>query len=170
MLALENEVKAMDKLHDSETGCCPRFDTEPWDEKEVVLEDRLFIKDRVRSIFHIPLNFGKVMVRNMTKISAAAALADPPLVLSDENSLWGADVYIATTKDVPDSEMAKISGTFLTNVFEGPYKNMRNWIARMKTHVESKGREMEKMYFFYTTCPKCAEHYGKNYVVILAKV
>jgi len=26
------------------------------------------------------------------------------------------------------------------------------------------------MYFFYTTCPKCAKKYGKNYVVILAEV
>jgi len=40
----------------------------------------------------------------------------------------------------------------------------------MKAYVESKKRKMENMYFFYTTCPKCAEHYGKNYVVILAKV
>ena len=91
-------------------------------------------------------------------------------MLSDENSLWGADVYIAVAKDVPDSEMVKISGTFLTKVFEGHYKNVRNWIGEMKTYVESKKRDMEKMYFFYTTCPKCAEHYGKNYVVILAKV
>jgi hypothetical protein len=40
----------------------------------------------------------------------------------------------------------------------------------MKKYIASKGRDIEKMYFFYTTCPKCAEHYGKNYVVILAKV
>jgi hypothetical protein len=26
------------------------------------------------------------------------------------------------------------------------------------------------MYFFYTTCPKCAKKYGKNYVVILAQI
>jgi len=71
---------------------------------------------------------------------------------------------------VPDSEMVKISGTFLTKVFEGPYKNVRNWIGDMKKYAESKKRDMEKMYFFYTTCPKCAEFYGKNYVVILAKV
>jgi hypothetical protein len=25
------------------------------------------------------------------------------------------------------------------------------------------------MYMWYTTCPKCAKVYGKNYVVILAK-
>jgi hypothetical protein len=29
---------------------------------------------------------------------------------------------------------------------------------------------MEKMYFFYTTCPKCAKVYGKNYTVLLAKI
>ena len=160
----------MDKPYDSETGCCPRFDPGPWDEKEVKFEDKLFVKDRVRSFFHIPLNFNKVMVRNMEKISAADALPPMPLMLSYEKSLWGADIYIAVAKDVPDSQMARISGTFLTKVFEGPYKNIRNWIGQMKEYVESKKRKMGKMYFFYTTCPKCAKHYGKNYVVILAKV
>ncbi|MGE5758418.1 MAG: hydrolase [Sideroxydans sp.] len=29
---------------------------------------------------------------------------------------------------------------------------------------------MRKLYFYYTTCPKCAKKYGKNYVVILAEV
>lgn len=160
----------MDKLYDSETGCCPRFDPGPWDEKEVKFENKLFVKDRVCSIFHIPLNFGKVMVRNMERISSAGALPPMPLVLSDENSLWGADVYIAVAKDVPGAEMARVSGTFLAKVFEGPYKNIRNWIGQMKKYIASKGRDIEKMYFFYTTCPKCAEYYGKNYVVMLAKV
>ena len=91
-------------------------------------------------------------------------------MLSDENSLWGADVYIAVAKDVPDAEMARISGKFLTKVFEGPYKDVRKWIGEMKEYITSKKKDIEKMYFFYTTCPKCAEHYGKNYVVILAKM
>lgn len=161
----------MDKLYeDSETGCCPRFNPEPWDEKEVIFQDKLFVKDHVRSFFHIPLNFGKVMVRNMEKIQAADALVPEPVMLSDEKSLWGADIYIAVAKDVPDSEMARISGTFLTKVFEGPYKNVGQWVKEMKSYVKSKAREIKKMYFFYTTCPKCAEFYGKNYTVILAKV
>jgi len=25
-------------------------------------------------------------------------------------------------------------------------------------------------FFYYTTCPKCAKHYGKNYVVAFAEV
>jgi NMD protein affecting ribosome stability and mRNA decay len=39
----------------------------------------------------------------------------------------------------------------------------------MKGFVRSKGKDVRKMYFFYTTCPKCAKKYGKNYVAILAQ-
>ncbi len=92
------------------------------------------------------------------------------LCSSDENSLWGADVYIAVSKAVPGAEMARISGTFLTKVFEGPYKNVRNWVKEMMRYVQSKGKGLRKLYFFYTTCPKCAKFYGKNYTVLLAQV
>jgi len=161
----------MDKLYEnSETGCCPRFDPAPWNEKEITLQDKLFIKDRVRSIFHIPLNFDKVMIRNMEKIKSAGALAPAPLLLTDENSLWGADVYIAVSKEVPGEKMEKISGTFLSKVFEGPYKDAGKWAKEMVSYVKSKGKDLTNMYFFYTTCPKCAQYYGKNYTVLLAKV
>jgi hypothetical protein len=150
--------------------CCPRFDPAPWDEKEIRWQDRRFVKDRVTSLLHIPLNFGAVMKRNMSRIEAAGAASGSNVVLSDENSLWGADVYIEVAEDVPGASMASISGTFLCKVFEGPYRNMHKWIAEMKDFVRSKGKEIRKLYFFYTTCPKCAKKYGKNYVAILAQV
>ena len=37
-------------------------------------------------------------------------------------------------------------------------------------YVTAQGQQMRKLYFFYTTCPKCAKHYGKNYVVAFAEV
>jgi len=161
----------MDRLYEkAETGCCPRFNPEPWDEKEVTFTDRLFVKDHVRSFLHIPLNFGKVMVRNMERIQATEALSPEPLILSDEKSLWGADVYIAVSKEVPGAEMVRISGTYLTKVFEGPYKNMRSWIGQMKEYAAAKAKDIKKMYMFYTTCPRCAKFYGKNYTVILAEI
>ncbi len=161
----------MNKLYEnSPTGCCLPFNPEPWQEKEVVFQDRLFIKDRVRSIFHIPLNFGQVMVKNVERIQKAGALPSEPLMLSDEKSMWGSDLYIAVAKEVPGAAMAKISGTFLTKVFEGEYKNMGQWIKEMMAFVKSRGKEMKKMYFFYTTCPACAKKYGKNYTVILVQV
>ena len=161
----------MSKLYEqSETGCCPRFNPEPWEEKEITWQDNLFIKDHVRSFLHIPLGMGKVMTKNMAMIKAADALTPEPLMLSDEKSLWGSDIYIAVTKEVPKAEMVRISGTFLTKVFEGPYKNFGKWVKEMKAYVKAKGREMKKLYFFYTTCPACAKVYGKNYTVILAEV
>lgn len=79
-------------------------------------------------------------------------------------------VYIAVSKEVPAKKMATLSGKFLTKVFEGPYKDVRKWMEEMKSFVESKEETVRKMYMFYTTCPKCAKKYGKNYVVILAQV
>ena len=149
--------------------CCPRFNPDPWDEKEIEWEDKKFVKDRVRSIFHIPINFGSVMKRNVELIEAADAKPEEMVVLSDENSLWGADVYIGVTKDVPSARMATISGTFLSKVFEGSYSKMKQWIDEMKQYVASEDKKLKKLYFYYTTCPKCAKKYGKNYVVLLAK-
>lgn len=150
--------------------CCPKFDPTPWHEKEIKWQDKRFVKDRVASFLHIPLNFGAVMKRNMTRIEDAGAALEQNVIISDENSLWGADVYIAVTKDVPGATMATISGSFLCKVFEGPYQNMRKWIGEMKDFVQGKGKDTKRMYFFYTTCPKCAKKYGKNYVAILAQI
>jgi hypothetical protein len=151
-------------------ACCAQFVPEPWHEKTVTWENKRFVRDRVISFCHIPLNFKSVMMRNVAAIEAAGAKPASMIVLSDETSLWGADVYIEVTKDVPNAAMGAISGTFLSKAFEGPYRNMRQWIEAMKQYVSASGKTMRKLYFYYTTCPKCARKYGKNYVVILAQV
>jgi len=161
----------MDKLYkNSETGCCPRFDPKPWDKKKVVFKNRLFLKDKVSCLFHIPLNFGKIMVKDMEKIQNAKALTEKPLMLCYGASLWKSDVYIEVTKNVPNAEMARISGTFLTKVYEGSFKDMGKWMREMGEYVKKEGKAMKTMYAFYTTCPACAKVYGKNYVVLLAEI
>lgn len=150
--------------------CCPRFNPEPWDGKIITWKHKRFVQDRVISIFHIPLNFGAVMARNDRAIRAAGASTKSRMVLTDENSLWGTDVYIEVSKDLPNARMATLSGTFLSKVFEGPYRDLKKWIDDMKVYVAQKDKYLRKMYFYYTTCPKCAKKYGKNYVVILAEV
>jgi hypothetical protein len=150
--------------------CCPRFNPEPWDEKELVWEDKKFVKDRVRNFFHMPLNFSAVMRKNVDLIEKADAKPSAMIVLSDENSPWGADVYLEATKDVQNARMVTLSGTFLSKVFEGPYKNIGTWVKEMNAYVKSQGKTLKKLYFYYTTCPKCAKKYGENYVVLLANV
>lgn len=152
------------------TGCCDPFDPEPWQDKEITWNDKIFAKDHVTSFMHIPLNMGKKVIKNMELIEKANAKPEYQLMLTDEKSLWGADIFIDVTKEVPGAQMAKLSGTFLTKVFEGPYQNAGKWAQEMKEYVENKGKKMQKLYFSYTTCPKCAKAYGKNYVVLFAQV
>lgn len=150
-----------------ETGCCPRFDPKQWQKKKVEFNDKLFLKDHVKSIFHIPLNYASVMKRDMEMIDQAGAKADA-LILNDERSLWKSDVLVAVDKEIPGAEMEHLSGHFLTKVYEGPYNNMRKYIEDMKLFLTQKGESSDKFYFYYTYCPKCAKAYGKNYIVIFA--
>ncbi|MDD5095240.1 MAG: hypothetical protein PHV74_12820 [Dehalococcoidia bacterium] len=110
------------------------------------------------------------MKRNVPLIETAAAKPEEMIVLSDENSLWGADIYISVTKVVPGATMATLSGTFLSKVFEGSYKNRGRWHKEMDEYVKAKGKSTRKLYSYYTTCPKCSKKYGENYVVLLAQI
>jgi hypothetical protein len=155
------------------TGCCDPFNPEPWQEKEITWQNKIFVKDHITSFLHIPLNMGSKVVKNMALIEKADAKAPVQMMLTDEKSLWGADLYIDVNPPaggVPGAQMATLSGTFLTKVFEGPYKDVGKWAVEMKQYVEGKGKELKKLYFSYTTCPKCAKAYGKNYVVLFAQV
>jgi len=161
----------MNNPYPTETGCCPRFEPGPWDEREFRWENKLFVKDKVRCLFYMPLGFGRVVTRIMEQISAADAFTpEPPLSLSDHTSRWNMDLYVEVPKEVPDTECVQLSGTVLTKVFEGPFKETGRWCQQMTEWVKSKGKTIQKMFMYYTTCPKCARHYGKNYVVIVAKL
>ncbi len=151
------------------TGCCEPFNPEMWQDKEIAWKDKIFIKDHVTSFLHIPLNFGKKMIKNMELIEKAGAKAEHQLILTDEKSLWGADIFIDVSKEVPGAQMTTLSGTFLTKVFEGSYQNVGKWAEEMKKYVMIKNKEIKKLYFSYTACPKCAKEYGKNYVVLFAQ-
>ncbi len=152
--------------------CCPKFDPTPWDEKEIVWENETFIKDHVICFLHIPINFGAKMIKNVKLMKAAGAMPAESefIVLSSHDTLWGMDIYLRTKKEVPKANNAVISGNFLSKVFEGSYKNTPKWVEGMKKYVSDKKREIKDLYSYYTTCPKCAQKYGKNYVVLLAKV
>jgi len=156
----------------NETGCCPKPNVKDWDENKVIWKNKKFIKDSTFCLLHIPLNMAQMMDRSWKKIQAADA--SPPteewMMLSYDPSPWKGEHYLSVTKNVPDASNVKISGTFLTKVFEGPFKEAPNWMKEMEAYVKDKGKKTKKMYFFYTTCPKCAKHYGKNYVVAFAQV
>ena len=152
------------------TGCCPPFPPAEWQEREVTWEDHPFVKEHVVSFFHIPLNMGRAVVRAKEKIDAAGASPEHPLWLAVENSLWGSELYVDVTRPVPGATLATLSGRFLTKVYDGPFGDIPLWTEDMKGYVERKGHTLDKLYFAYTTCPRCAKVYGHNYVVLFARI
>jgi hypothetical protein len=149
--------------------CCPPFDPTPWDEKTFEWKDKQFIKDKVFSVFYMPMNFGGVMKRLDGKVRKAGGMTPDELCLSDHTSRWNMDVYLAVNKVIHDVENVTLSGEFLSKVYEGPYKDTGKWCKDFEAFAKSKDLNINKWYMWYTTCPKCAKKYGKNYVVILAK-
>lgn len=156
--------------NNSSTGCCARFDPTPWDGKTEQWNGKLFMKGRVRAFLHMPMNFGSVCTRMMKAAQSVGAVDEAAPWLSDENSLWGSDLYIGVTKDVPGQDMVRLSGTYMFKVYEGPYRNMPKWLASFREFLKGQNKNAKRILAWYTTCPKCAKAYGKNYVVLVAQI
>jgi hypothetical protein len=130
----------------------------------------MFIRDKVFTVFHMPMNFGSVMKRLNERVEKANAKMPGWLCLSDHTSKWNMDVYLAVDKKIPDAENVTLTGKFLSKVYEGPYKDTGKWCKDFEAYAKSKNLGINKWYMWYTTCPKCAKKYGKNYVAIIGEV
>jgi hypothetical protein len=150
--------------------CCPKFDPTAWDDKLLTWENKRFIKDKVRTLFFVPLNFGSVMKRVMKTLQQNGVTMPEPLCLSDHTSRWNMDVYLAVDREVKGAENATLSGRFYSRVYEGDFKETAHWCRDFEAQAKGKGLAVKKWYMWYTTCPKCAKKYGKNYVVIISQV
>lgn len=158
-------------VSENTTGCCPRFKPEGWDNQHLHFEDKTFVRATTRSAMHVPWNMGSVFDRVQTRIEDANA-SDPAteIVLSRDISAWESEHFFAVNKEVPDEEMTKLSGDFITRVFEGPYRRVKGFDHDMHVAATAAGKVATDIFFFYTTCPKCAKAYGENYIVGVARV
>ena len=154
----------------AETGCCPRFNPAPWDGKLFTWKSKKFIKGSVFCLFYMPLNFGSVITSLMKKMEIAGAECPDSLGLSDHTSPFNMDICLAADKEVPGCKNLAMSGKFLCKVYEGPFQDTGKWCKDFSEYSKKKGIKPGKLYMWYTTCPKCAKAYGKNYVAIFAKV
>ena len=150
--------------------CCPPFDPTPWDDKIIVWDNKFFIKDNVFTCFYMPLNFGRAMKRLNQRVEKAGANIPDWLCLSENTSNWNMDLYLAVDREIPGTENVKLSGTFYSRVYEGDFNQTGKWCADFETKAKEKNLKIEKWYMWYTTCPKCAKKYGRNYTVIIGKI
>jgi hypothetical protein len=150
--------------------CCPQFDPIPWDNVNFEWNDKLFVKSSVCTFFYMPLNFGSVMRKMDKKVSEAGADWSEGICLSEHTSKWNMNLYVSVDKEVSTLESRIFTGKFFSKVYEGPFQESGKWFKNFDQVLKEKGYTDDKVYAWYTTCPKCAKKYGKNYVVMVAKV
>jgi Bacterial hydrolase len=158
-------------MSDNETGCCPRFNAKGWDGLELHFDNKLFVHARTHAVFHVPIDMGKVFPRVQAHLEAANAF-DPDnfFILSKDLGAWTSEHFFTASRDVAGEEMVRLSGDYVTKVFDGPYADAKQWYDEMKAISAARGKPDGEVYFYYTTCPKCAKHYGHNYIVGFAEV
>lgn len=150
--------------------CCPPFDPSLWDNKVFNWDKKPFIKDKVFTFLYMPLNFGKVMRRLNKRVMNAQAEIPDYLALSNHTSKWNMDIYLAVNRVIHGDMTATISGKFYSKVYEGDFKNTDKWCKDFEAFANVKGFKIKQLFMWYTTCPKCAKKYGKNYVAIIGQV
>lgn len=148
--------------------CCPKFNPDPWDEKVFEWKDKKFVTAKVFTVFFMPINFGSVISKLMEKIGKN--ISKEMICLSDHTSKWNMNIYVSVDKEIDGLKNIALSGKYLSKVYEGNFKDTGKWCEDYKKYVKTKKMEIKKWYMWYTTCPKCAKKYGKNYVVIINEV
>lgn len=160
------------KMNSDKNICCYPLDTALWHEKAHVWKDKLFLQDEVKQILHIPVNMSSVVNRMFKKIEEADAMPEVQefLMLFYDSSPWRSEINITVTKDIPKSNIIKISGTFMSKVYDGPYNHVPKWITDMEKYLASQNQKAIKYYFHYAYCPKCIKKYGHNYCISFAQI
>lgn len=154
--------------------CCPEFNPEPWNKVTHQWKDKPFIIDTTPQFMHMPLPwvYRKTITRMWDKakrLGIAPELKDF-LLLAYDPSPWKSELYLAVTEDSPDASSVRMTGTYLSMVFDGPYSQVPKYIKEMEEYLSSQKKKSKKYFFYYTTCPKCAKKWGHNYIVALCEV
>jgi hypothetical protein len=155
--------------------CCPKFQPERWDKKELKWDNKLFVKDSMITFFHVPLP--GVVSKKIGKMSALieaqnkydANKADT-LVLFRDPSPFKSEIYISTIGEVGGANNVKISGNFIACVYDGGYNMVPKFIKETETYLKSIGKKAMDYYIHYAYCPACTKKFGANYMVFFALV
>jgi hypothetical protein len=160
----------MSTAQNCDETCCPKFDPAPWDDQVISWNQKYFIKENSRTIFYMPLNFSKTIISLFAQAEQAGATNHDGICLSEHTSMWNMVLWLSTDKEVPGVDSGTLSGDYYCKVYEGSYNQMSKWEKDFDQLGKSKGYVFGKHFVWYTTCPKCAKKYGKNYVVLMSEI
>jgi hypothetical protein len=158
-----------------EKECCPRFNPKKWDKILHKWKNKLFIKESMPTLFHIP--FPWVMNSKIIKLFKIATdqkkilkKSDEVLLLFHDPSAFRSDIYLSVKKTVKGARNISMSTTLFSRVFAGPYGAVPKFIKQMNEYLSKNNMTAKDYYIHYAYCPKCAKKYGNNYMILFAEI
>ena len=92
------------------------------------------------------------------------------LLLAYDPSPWRSELYLSVTKEMKGLNVVRLSGRFISKVFDGPYADAPKYMKELDDYAQGQKKKLGRYYFYHTTCPKCAKKYGHNYIVVFGEV
>jgi len=152
--------------------CCRNIDLSKWNLKQVKWKRKPFYVVKYGTFFHIPLGIGKAMVQGMETAVKKYHTPQPDFWLSKDTGLFSAKMMFSVERaSSSDPDIEELTGTFVARGFQGPYKNMGNFIRVFIEQVQQKFKKKPtELLFWYVNCPKCAKKQGGPKIVIFGKI
>jgi hypothetical protein len=154
--------------------CCPPVDPIQWENKIHHWKNKLFIRETVPQVFHIPLpGYVRSVTTKLWKQAREAGAApgiNDFLLLSYDTSPWKMELFMHVTHEVPGADNIALSGKYYSRVFDGPFSKVPQYIRDTDIYLIGQGKLAKKYYFYFTTCPKCASKYEHNYIVAIVEL
>ena len=154
----------------AEEMCCPRFDPTLWQNKILDWGQKPFVRARVWCFLYMPVTLDATMRRLDQQISLAGASFEDAMALSEHTSPFAMWQYLAVDRPLPGMDNISLTGRFKVWVFEGPYEQSGEWMRQAEADAKAQNQTINRWLMWYTTCPKCAKKYGKNYVAVLGQL
>ncbi len=155
--------------------CCPEFDPKKWEGSTHHWDQKPFIKESVPTFFHIPFPpmIGK-KIHKMSDLAEKSNAIDPVksnvLVLFHDPSPFKSEIFLSVTDSVSEAANVRISGNFISKVYDGPYNAIPTYIKDMGSYLEANHQKAKDYFIHYAYCPKCAKKFGHNYMILFAEV
>tara|TARA_R110002033_G_scaffold166331_1_gene204889 strand:- start:116703 stop:117197 length:495 start_codon:yes stop_codon:yes gene_type:complete len=162
-------------MNETIDDCCPVFDVEKWNHKEFKWNQKKFIKESIPEFFHIPFPpmIGKRVTKMMKLVEDSACLNQDKkeiLLLFKDRSPFIGEIYLSVTDTVPNAKNVMLSGTYMSRVFDGAFKEVPKFIKKMNSYLMEQNKKAKNYYIHYAYCPKCAEKGDHNYMILFAEL
>lgn len=150
--------------------CCPKLDREDWDNKTITWKDKYFLERRYWSPMGMPvgINHEKVITGLFDEAKNRGYKSPKDVRVYSISGLLRSNYMIEVigAKKSDRNIVHYDKAVFKTRYFQGPYKDLRIPIKEL----DKKYKGVKEWVMWYATCPKCAEKYGGDITVVMARV